>query len=165
MRPPVARITLPFVRGGQTLEDADHLLGQVTRSDVKRVVVVGGGYIGLEMAEAFLRRGCRVTVCDRSQEIMASTLDPDMGALVSAAMRGHGIDVRLDQAVTGFEEGYVLVGEDAIEADLVVLGLGVAPNTSLMAAAGLQTGVRGALVVDRMQRASADGVWAAGDCC
>ena len=164
MRPPLSGIDLPFVRGVQTLEDADHLLSRVSRSDVGTVVVVGGGYIGLEMAEAFVRRGCKVTVVDRSPEVMG-TLDPDMGAMVSEAMRGEGIEVRCGVTVTGFEEGYVLMGEEAIPADLVVLGLGAAPNSKLAAEAGVATGVKGAVVVDRRQRTSIDGVWAAGDCC
>src|SRR3954453_14017442 len=164
LRPDLPGIDLPFIRGVQTLEDADHLLSQVKRSDMKRVVVVGGGYIGLEMAEAFVRRGYGVTVVDRAPEVM-STLDPDMGAMVSEAMRGEGIDVRCGQPVKGFEEGNVLAGDEAIAADLVVLGLGVSPNTSLAAEAGVETGVRGAIRVDRQQRTSVDGVWSAGDCC
>ena len=93
------------------------------------------------------------------------TLDPDMGALVSRAMRDMGITVRTGEAVTAVSERAVHTAAGEIPADLVVLGLGVAPNSGLAAAAGLQTGVRSAIVVDRQQRTSAAGVWAAGDCC
>src|SRR4051794_32575654 len=85
-RPALPGIDSDFVSGVQTLEDADRLLQRATAGDVHRVVVVGGGYIGLEMAEAFVLRGCKVTVVTKSEEVMP-TLDPDMGAMVSAAMR------------------------------------------------------------------------------
>jgi NADPH-dependent 2,4-dienoyl-CoA reductase/sulfur reductase-like enzyme len=116
------------------------------------------------MAEAFVKRGARVTVVERGPEVMG-TLDPDMGAYVSRAMREEGIDVRCGEAVQAFDGGAVVTDRGAIPADLVVLGLGVVPNTALATAAGLATGVKGALVVDQRQRTSAEGVWAAGDCC
>jgi NADPH-dependent 2,4-dienoyl-CoA reductase/sulfur reductase-like enzyme len=134
--------------------------------------VVGAGYIGLEIAEAFVLRGCpSVTVATRGPEVM-NTLDPDMGALVSDAMREVGIDVRCNTAVLGFEGGgghggeggRVLSDQGDLEADLVVLGLGVLPNSRLAAEAGVATGAKNAIRVDRRQRTSVDGVWAAGDC-
>ena len=93
------------------------------------------------------------------------TLDPDMGALVSAVMRRQGIDVRCGTEVTGFSPGVVHTAQEDLPSDLVVLGTGVQPNSELAAAAGVATGVRGAVRVDRRQRTSVDGVWAAGDCC
>ncbi|MDQ3757864.1 MAG: FAD-dependent oxidoreductase, partial [Actinomycetota bacterium] len=164
LRPPLPGIDLPLVHGVQTLEDAAHLLADVQRGDVRNVVVVGGGYIGLEMAEAFLKRGARVTVVEQAPQVM-STLDPDMGALVSEAVRTAGADVRCGTAVEGFEPDAVVTEDGPIPADLVVLGLGVAPNTRLAAEAGIRTGVKGAITVDVRQRTSAEGVWAAGDCC
>ncbi|MCA1842051.1 MAG: FAD-dependent oxidoreductase [Actinobacteria bacterium] len=164
LRPPLPGMDEAHVHGVQTLEDAAELLGDATGSRVAKVVVVGGGYIGLEMAEAFVKRGVRVTVVERGPEVMG-TLDPDMGAYVSRAMREEGIDVRCGESVQAFDGGAVVTDRGAIPADLVVLGLGVAPNTALAAAAGLTTGVKGALVVDQRQRTSAEGVWAAGDCC
>jgi NADPH-dependent 2,4-dienoyl-CoA reductase/sulfur reductase-like enzyme len=152
------------VHGVQTLEDAAHLLADVERGDIGSVVVVGGGYIGLEMAEAFLRRGARVTVVEKAPQVM-STLDPDMGALVSDAMRRTGIEVQCGTGVEGFEPDAVVTEHGRVPADLVVLGLGVVPNTTLASEAGIATGVKGALKVDPQQRTSVDGVWAAGDCC
>ena len=164
-RPDLAGIDGEHVHGVQTLEDGAHLLTDATNSQVRDVVVVGGGYIGLEMAEAFVRRGCpKVTVVEQGPEVM-STLDPDMGALVSQAMRRVGIDVRCGLAVTAFSKGTVHTAEGDLRADLVVLGLGVVPNSGLAVDAGIATGVKGAISVDPRQRASADGVWAAGDCC
>ena len=165
VRPSLPGIDGPQVHGVQNLEDASRLLDAVEGRDVQDVVVVGGGYIGLEMAEAFVRRGCpTVTVVEKGAEVMG-TLDPDMGALVNQAMRRFGIAVRTGLAVTGFEPGVAHTADGTMPADLVVLGLGVAPNSALAAEAGLETGVKGAVVVDPRQRTTADGGWAAGDCC
>lgn len=165
IRPDLPGMDHAHVHGVQTLEDATELLDDAQGSGVSNVVVVGAGYIGLEMAEAFVKRGCpNVTVIERSPEVMG-TLDPDMGARVSAAMRGMGIDVRCGESVLGFDSGDVLTDAGPIRADLVVLGLGVTPNTALAKGAGITTGVRGAIRVDQCQRTSAGGVWAAGDCC
>lgn len=163
-RPDVPGIDADNVFGVQTLADADRLLARVDTNAPKRVVVVGGGYIGLEMAEAFLHRGSAVTVVERAPEVM-TTIDPDMGALVSRAMRRHGVDVRCGTTMSGFGDGAVHTENGDIAADIVVLGLGVEPNAQLAADAGLRIGTRGAIGVDRRQQTSVDGIWSAGDCC
>jgi NADPH-dependent 2,4-dienoyl-CoA reductase/sulfur reductase-like enzyme len=162
-RPEIPGIDGPGIFGVQTLADGARLLERIDSSPIRRVVVVGGGYIGLEMAEAFLHRGAAVTVVERAPEVM-TTLDPDMGALVSRAMRRHGVDVRCRTTTTGFGEGTVHTDKDDLPADLVVLGLGVEPNSAIAAAAGLTIGPRGAISVNRRQQTSCEGVWAAGDC-
>src|SRR5260370_34530678 len=102
------------------------------------------------MAEARVRHGVAVTVVEQAAQPM-TTLDPDMGAAVHRAMEGIGIDVRTDTAVTGFETGSdrrirsVLTADGAIPADVVVLGLGVRPNTALAREAGLPPGDHGGL--------------------
>jgi len=164
VRPELPGIDSEHVRGVQTLDDAKELLSLATRDDLHRVVVVGGGYIGLEMAEAFVNRGLHVTLVEAGDQVMRS-LDPDMAALVVAAMREFGIDVLLGRAAAGFESGRVLTDEGDLEADLVVLGIGVAPNSALAQQSGLDVGVQDAVRVSRRQQTSADGVWAAGDCC
>jgi len=170
LRPSLSGIDLPFVSGVQTLDDAGDLLRHLANpppwapAGVRRVVVVGGGYIGLEMAEAFVRRGASVTVVTDRPEVM-TTLDPDMGAHVTRALRGLGIKVRCGTAVTGFEPGSVQVAQTSLPADLVVLGLGVAPSSQLAEEAGLTLGAAGAIRVDRRQRTSSEVAYAAGDCC
>jgi NADPH-dependent 2,4-dienoyl-CoA reductase/sulfur reductase-like enzyme len=163
-RPDLPGIDSGHVHGVQTLDDAAHLLAHAERSRDQRVVVVGAGYIGLELAEAFKRRGAEVTVVERGPECMR-TLDPDMGALISKAMLAHDIEVRLDTATLGFSDGLVHTDEGDLEADIVVLGLGVVPNAELAAEAGVALGARGAIAVDRRQHTNVAGVWAAGDCC
>ena len=166
-RPHLAGIDLPHVHGVQTLDDATRLLDDAKRRRPATAVVIGGGYIGLEMAEAFTSRGMTVTVVEKGPEVLPG-IDPDLGAHVARAMRGMGIDVRTGVDTTAVLDDRVETSTGDIPADLVLLGTGVVPNSELGAAAGLATGERGALVVDRRQRAahpSHDGVWAAGDCC
>jgi NADPH-dependent 2,4-dienoyl-CoA reductase/sulfur reductase-like enzyme len=164
-RPDLPGIDGPGVLGVQTLDDAAALLDRARTSRCEHVAVIGGGYIGLEMAEAFTRRGSKVTIVEGGEQLMG-TLDPDMAARLVAPIEGLGIEVRLGSKVAGFEPGRVQLADGAaVEADLVVLGLGVTPNGELAADAGADTGARGAIAVDRRQRTSLDGVFAAGDCC
>jgi NADPH-dependent 2,4-dienoyl-CoA reductase/sulfur reductase-like enzyme len=163
---------VPGVRAVKTLDDGaawiDLLLGSREGRPPRRAVVVGGGYIGIETAEAFLRRGLETTVVTRG-EIMGS-LDPDMGARVRAAMVRAGVEVSCSEEADGLERGAdgrvaaVLAGGRRFEADVVALGLGAVPSVELAAEAGLPLGAFGGLLPDERQRV-ADGVWAAGDCC
>jgi NADPH-dependent 2,4-dienoyl-CoA reductase/sulfur reductase-like enzyme len=162
-RPDLPGIELPTVHGVQTLDDAAHLLHHAEAKECRNVVVVGGGYIGLELAEAFVERGARVAVVEAGPHVLGS-LDADMAIPVEDAMRRLGIDVRVGVPVTGFADRLVQTDDGPLLADLVVLGLGVAPNTELLEGSGIELGVRNAVKVDRRQRTSADGVWAAGDC-
>lgn len=164
VRPDMPGFQLPHVHGVQTLADASDLTADVKRHSPKKAVVVGGGYIGLELAEALTTRGVAVTVVDSGPEVM-STLDPDMGALVAKAMRAMGITVQSGTRAESIDEISVQTSAGAIPADLVILGLGVRPNAGFAAGSGIDTGVAGAMVVDRQQRTSVPGVWAAGDCC
>ncbi len=164
VRPALPGLDRPHVHGVQTLDDATRILDYAKHRNPKQVVVVGSGYVGLELAEAFVARGSTVTVVEAHPEVMGS-LDPDVGAQVARAMRNMGITVNTSTEVTGVTASGVDTSAGEIPAELVVLGLGVEPNTDFVAAAGAQTGVRRSLVVDRQQRTSIDGVWAAGDCC
>lgn len=164
IRPDLPGISHEHVHGVQTLDDARDLLEHATSESMEHVVVVGGGYIGLEMAEAFTHRGSRVTLLEAGSQVM-QTLDPDMAALVGEALESHGVDVRLEERALAFEARRVVTEHDTIEADVVVLGVGVRPNSGLAKESGLAVGVKDAVRVSRRQETSADGVWAAGDCC
>jgi len=163
MRPDVPGIDLPHVHGVQTLDDGRRLLARARESECEHVVVVGGGYIGLEMAEAFTKWGASITVVDSAPEVMG-VLDPDMGRLVREAMQSHGIDVRCDTSLEAIQEETVVAGGDRIKAELVVLGTGVEARSELARDAGIPTGRKQAIRVDRRQQTEVDGVWAAGDC-
>jgi NADPH-dependent 2,4-dienoyl-CoA reductase/sulfur reductase-like enzyme len=162
-RPDIPGINGESVLGVQTLGDAERLLERARESNCERVVVVGGGYIGLEMAEAFIRWGAQVTLVDAAPEVMR-TLDADMGALVRGAMERHDIEVRCGVRVEGFEPGAVQLADDRLPADLVVLGMGVRPNSGLAAAAGIPLGAADAIAVNDRMQTEVDGVWSAGDC-
>ncbi|MBB5915370.1 NADPH-dependent 2,4-dienoyl-CoA reductase/sulfur reductase-like enzyme [Nocardia transvalensis] len=170
IRPPLPGIDAPGVHGVQTLDDGQALIESLGAVTGRRAVVVGAGYIGVEMAEALLQRGFGVTVLNRGAEPM-STLDPDMGALVRDAMSGMGIEV-VDKAEvvavrTGADGAAEAVITDSAEypADIVVLGIGVRPATELARAAGLPLGESGGLLTDRAMRVRGhDTVWAGGDC-
>jgi NADPH-dependent 2,4-dienoyl-CoA reductase/sulfur reductase-like enzyme len=162
LRPDLPGIDLPFVHGVQDLVDAQTLLS-LADEGCRRIVIVGGGYIGLEMAEAYVERGCTAVVIERGEQPLA-VVDTDLGARVADAMRGHGIDVRCGTSVDGFEPGAVITGDGPVPADLVILGVGVRPRSELAVAAGIEVGVQDAIRVDERQATSAPHVWSAGDC-
>jgi NADPH-dependent 2,4-dienoyl-CoA reductase/sulfur reductase-like enzyme len=166
-RPDLPGIDLDGVYGVQTLDDGAAVLAAL-ESRPRRAVVVGAGYIGLEMAEALVRRGLEVTVVEGGPAPMA-TLDPDVGGLITDAMRGMGIEVRLEDPVRGIDGdsrvGAVVTEAATLPADLVILGLGTRPNSELARAAGIACGPTGGIVTDtRMQSPAHQGVWAVGDC-
>ncbi len=150
------------------LRDGIRLRQFVDDHEPKQAVVVGGGYIGLEMAEAFLQRGIATTMVEMMPEVM-STLDADMGRLVSAAVRASGVDLLLNEKVEAFETTSdrvvgVVTDRRSIKADIVVLGVGVRPNSQLAAESGIPLGITGAIWVDERQHTKIDHIWAAGDC-
>jgi NADPH-dependent 2,4-dienoyl-CoA reductase/sulfur reductase-like enzyme len=155
--------------GVQTLEDGLAVRAAVDGRDGAHGVVVGGGYVGLELAEALVRRGLHVTVVEAAAQPM-TTLDPEMGALVADALREVGVTVRLGERVEGFEveAGTVRAVRTSagvtLPADVVILGLGVRPNSELATAAGLAVGATGGVTVDDHTATSVAGIYAAGDC-
>ena len=170
MRPQAPGFDAPGVVGVQTLDDGVHIKAELDSGRVRRVVVVGGGYIGLELAEACQGRGLDVTVVDRSRTPVG-TFDPDIGAFIAEAVTAMGITLVLGEGVTSVETGAqgraVAVVTDTgrrLPADLVVLGLGVRPDTALAVAAGIPLGPSGGVAVDARMRTQVDGVWAAVDC-
>jgi NADPH-dependent 2,4-dienoyl-CoA reductase/sulfur reductase-like enzyme len=170
IRPDLPGIDAIGILGVQTLDDGGAVIDYLNERNPKRVVVVGSGYIGIEMAEAMTHRGLTVTVVDQAKEPM-TTLDPDMGRLVHEAMEGMGIDVRTESQVDGFAAGVdghvesVSVNGTEIPADVVICGLGVRPNTALAEGAGLMLGSKGGLRTDlRMRVEGMENIWAGGDC-
>jgi NADPH-dependent 2,4-dienoyl-CoA reductase/sulfur reductase-like enzyme len=168
-RPPVPGIDATGVYGVQTLDDGSALRAALT-DDVRRVVIVGGGYIGLEVAEACQVRGLEVTVVDRSATPVGM-FDPDVGEFIAKAVRSLGIELMLGDAVAeimtdadGRANGVQTASGRKLAADVVVLGLGVRPNVALAREAGIPLGPSGGIAVDHRMRTQAERVWAAGDC-
>jgi NADPH-dependent 2,4-dienoyl-CoA reductase/sulfur reductase-like enzyme len=151
-----------------TLQSGIEVRWAVDQQEPRRAVIVGGGYVGLEMAEALVMRGLDVSLVEKMPQVM-NTLDPDMGSLVSDAVRAFGVHLYLQESLEAFEVldgrvSAVVTDRQTLPADLVILGMGVRPNTELAAEAGIPLGERGAIRVDRRMRTPVEGVWAAGDC-
>jgi len=170
IRPDMPGADAPGVHGVQTLDDGQALIDTLRGTRGRRAVVVGAGYIGVEMAEALINRGYEVTVLNRGSEPM-STLDPDMGRLVHEAMEGLGITMVNDAEVTKILTGgdgrvrAVATEDSEYPADVVVLGIGVRPETALARAAGLPLGDHGGLLTDLAMRVRGhENIWAGGDC-
>ena len=158
---------LPGVHLLRTLPDAERLHADLAAA--RRVVVVGAGFIGLEIAAAAKARGCEVTVLEFAPGPMGRALSPAMGAWFAAAHAGAGIRLQFNEGIASFEPGMdgrvgwaVSTTGARYRADLVVAGIGVVPNDALAAAAGLETG--NGIVVDAALRTSDPSVLAVGDC-
>lgn len=166
--PPLPGIDAEGVLQLRTLDDAAEVERRLD-AGARRAVVVGAGYIGLEVAEGLLARGLDVTVVELLDAPMGAVLDADMAGGVADAMRAAGIDLRLGTAVTGFATvagrvTAVATAAGQLATDLVVIGLGVRPNADLARAAGIGVGEAGGIIVDDRMRTDTPHVWAAGDC-
>jgi NADPH-dependent 2,4-dienoyl-CoA reductase/sulfur reductase-like enzyme len=165
-RPPLPGLDLPGVFALRTVEDALAIRGWVEERQPARAAIIGGGYIGLELAEALAARGIALTLIERLPQVIP-TLDPELAAHVQAELARQGVDVRLEQAVEGLAGDErvreVLAGGERIPADMVILAVGVRPSAELARAAGVALGPTGAIAVDDHQRTSVPHIWAAGD--
>ena len=152
-----------------SLQSGMDVFADIEAHQPQRAVVVGGGYIGIEMAEALLARGMQVALVDRAAQPM-TTMDAEMAGLVTAALRESGVEVYLDEGIAGFllaPDGRVRAVQTTqreLPADLVILGIGIRPNAELARAAGIALGPSGGIQIDAYQRTSMPGIWAAGDC-
>jgi NADPH-dependent 2,4-dienoyl-CoA reductase/sulfur reductase-like enzyme len=126
-----------------------------------RVVVIGGGFIGVEVAASLAARGCAVVVLERAAALWGGTLGSAVSEWAMGRLAGAGVEVRLEASVTSIGPDAVAVAEASLPADLVVAGVGVAPRVELAVAAGLA--VDDGVVVDERQAAAADAIFAAGD--
>lgn len=150
------------------LGDADALRRILEEKKPEHVVIVGGGYVGLELADSFRRWDVDVSLVARSPRLLRS-LDPDMAELVAEGMEETGVHVYRGEAATGFEvvDGHVaavVTTERTLSTDLVIVAAGVAPNTDLARDAGLPLGLKDTIKVDDHMRTPLPDVWAAGDC-
>ena len=159
-----------------TMDDTFNLIRTLEADRPRTALIVGAGYVGLEMAEALTARGLQVIQVEMLPEVLP-TVDPQLGALVRGELLTHGVDVVTDAAVTRIgqaaesERGRLVVdGVDAQQqplrwdVDVVLVVVGVQPDTDLLVRAGATTGVRGAVAVDETMATGLPHVWAAGDC-
>jgi len=168
IRPEVPGADAEGVFGADSLKTAIKINKILDRKQPRRAVIVGGGYIGLEMAEAFILRGLAVSLVEQAAEVM-NTLDPDMGALVSAALEDAGVTLYRRESFQGFDVRdnrvrAVITDQREIPADLVVLGMGVRPNSSLAGQAGIPLGEKDGVKVNTRMQTAIENIWSAGDC-
>lgn len=168
IRPPLPGIDLPGIFALRTIPDSRRIREWIDTHQVQRAVVVGGGFIGLEMAENLVHRGIAVTVIEAQDQVMAP-LDPEMVAPVHERLRSHHVTLCLSDSVAKFEpaaDGGVCVSTQSgatHAAELVILGIGVRPETTLAKGAGLEIGDRGGIRVNEHMQTSDPHIWAVGD--
>lgn len=159
VRPP-----LPGIERALTLrniEDTDALIAAC--GEAATAVVIGGGFIGIELAENLIHRGLQVALVEATEQVMAP-LDPEMAALVHDRLRAHCVQLHLGQSASEIGASEVVLADGSrLPADLVVAAIGVCPDTELARRAGLQVGERGGICVDDQFRTSAPGIYAVGD--
>ncbi|MFD4264329.1 FAD-dependent oxidoreductase [Rhodococcus sp. NPDC058481] len=144
------------------VDDVDRLVTELN-ADARTAVIVGAGFIGVELAENLRHRGLEVTVVELADQVLAP-LDPEMAAPVADELRGNGVRLELGTQVTGIGVGTVSLADGRLlPADVVVMAIGVRPETALAVGAGIEIGPRGGIAVDASMRTSADHVYAVGD--
>jgi NADPH-dependent 2,4-dienoyl-CoA reductase/sulfur reductase-like enzyme/rhodanese-related sulfurtransferase len=165
LRPPLPGVDHPSIRTLRNIPDMDQII-EILDAGARSAVVVGGGYIGLEMVEALRHRGLEVTLVEALDQVM-TVLDPEMSRHLEDHLGQHGVRVILSTRAAGFADagGQVVVdlGAEQITTDLVVLAVGVRPESSVAGRAGLTLSDRGAIVVDEHMRTSDPEVYAVGD--
>ncbi|NTV52990.1 MAG: FAD-dependent oxidoreductase, partial [Candidatus Firestonebacteria bacterium] len=167
LRPPIPGVDLPGIFSLRSLEDMDGIQACLSETPRTHATVVGGGFIGVEMAEALRHRGLSVTLVEMAPQLL-SQLDPEMAVPVQRQMEKHGVQLRLGQAVNGFSrsEGKLRVqltlGE-TLTSDLVILAIGIRPEVKLAREAGLVLGASGGIAVNEHMQTSDPAIYAVGD--
>ena len=159
VRPPIPGIERALSL--RDVEDTDALVAAA--AEAKTAVVIGGGFIGVELAENLRHRGMDVTLVEATPQVMAP-IDPELAALVHAELRANGVELRLGAAAAAIGEDHVVLGDgERLPADLVVAAIGVRPDSTLAVAAGLAVAERGGILVDEHCRTSDPDIYAVGD--
>ncbi len=166
-RPPIPGIELPGVHLLHSIGDAAAVQDALS-AGARSAVIVGAGYIGVEMADALIRRGLDVSLIEQAPSAL-STVDPELGTRVVEELRAHGVRCSIGARVTAIRssgEQLVVTAEDGVrgEGEIVLVLAGVKPDTRLALDAGASLGAGGAIAVDRQMRTGLADIWAAGDC-
>lgn len=167
IRPALEGIDLPGIFTVRSIPDSEAIREWIENSRARKAVVVGGGFIGLEMAENLAHRGLEVTIVEKLTQVMPP-LDPEVAAVIARHLRSHGVHLALGDGVARFQNvgGCLNVETEngAVHpADIVILAIGVRPETTLARAAGLEIGARGGIRVDSQMQTSDPHIWAVGD--
>ncbi|MGH8515161.1 MAG: NAD(P)/FAD-dependent oxidoreductase, partial [Gammaproteobacteria bacterium] len=167
IRPPLPGVDLPGVFPVRSIPDSRRIRSWITDRRAKTAVVVGGGFIGLEMVENLIHRELSVAILEKLPQVMPP-LDPELAVPLREHLAAKGVQLHLGDGLARIEEhsgGLMVVAESGarLPADLVILAIGVRPETALAKDAGLQIGPRGGIVVDAQMRTSDPNIWAVGD--
>ena len=167
IRPPMPGVDLPGIFAVRTIPDSVRIRSWIAQRQPRGALVVGGGFIGLEMAENLAKRGLAVTVLEKLPQVMPP-LDPEMAEPVRRHLVDQGVTVHLGDGLARFaEEGERIVAITEagarLPADIVILAIGVRPETELARDAGLPLGPRGGILVDAQMRTADPAIWAMGD--
>lgn len=155
----------------RSLTDGLSIQRAITEDRLRRAVIVGAGYVGLEMAEALTARGIHVTVIEAFDHVLGNT-EPEISRLVEDELTANGARLMKTTKATAFESDshgrvrqVISDGGERVDAEIVLIGIGIRPNVELARDAGVRLGSTGAIAVDERQETSVMGVYAAGDCC
>jgi NADPH-dependent 2,4-dienoyl-CoA reductase/sulfur reductase-like enzyme/rhodanese-related sulfurtransferase len=168
IKPPMPGIDLAGIFSLRTIPDSRRIKAWIARRNAKRALVVGGGYIGMEMTENLVNLGLAVTIVEMQPQVMP-LLDPEMVSPIHSELAKRGVKLRLNETVTAFEQDRdeslsVRLKSGTVEkTDLVILSIGVRPEIKLAEDAGLQIGQRKGIRVDKHMRTSDEKIWAVGD--
>ncbi len=168
IRPDLEGINLPGIFSVRTIPDSRQIRQWIDQYEAKEAVVVGGGYIGMEMVENLHKRGITVTVVEKLPQLMP-LLDPEMAATIHETLIKHGVRLSLNESVSRFEQGaghriaLTLQSGGRIETDLVIMCVGVRPNIRLAQEAGLVIGDSGGIQVNAHMATNDPRIWAVGD--
>jgi NADPH-dependent 2,4-dienoyl-CoA reductase/sulfur reductase-like enzyme len=169
VEPPIPGTDLEGVFSLRHVEDGIRVKEFLAVESPRKAVIIGGGYIGVEVAEAFVERGLETTLLNRPNQVLAN-FDPDMAKLMQEELERNGVTVSVDDTAEGIEGDSagraraVISASGRYEADLVLLAAGVRPQSALAEEAGIKLGVKGAIAVVAGMRTNVPGVFAAGDC-
>lgn len=167
VRPPLPGVDLPGIFTLRNIPDTDHIKKFATQHAGGKAVVIGGGFIGLEMAENLHQLGLSVTIVEMAAQVMAP-VDYPIAAMVQQHLRQKGVGLYLQTAVLGFEQsgGHLIIhldNNESIEADMVVMSIGVRPETKLAVEAGLKIGATKGIWVNEYLQTSDENIYAVGD--
>jgi len=170
IRPPIPGLEAPNVFALRTLGDALAIMDYIGKQGPKNAMIVGGGYIGLEMAEALSQKGLSVTIVEMLPNVLG-TMDDELASLVESHLKKQGVNLLLSSPLESVKLGAdgqassVMAGGKEHPADLVLMSLGVRPDVGLAKEARLTVGATGAIAADWKQKTSDENIFAAGDCC
>ncbi len=166
--PPIKNVNLENVSTLKTMEDGIKVKEILNKEDVKNVVIIGAGFIGLEAVEAAKKLGRNVTVIQAADRVLNAVFDKEITDVLEDEIKSHGVNLRLEELASEFigetKVEKVITNKGEIDADLVIIATGVRPNTTFLKDTKIEMLGNGAIIVDEYGKTSVEGIYSAGDC-